>query len=492
MNSILKNKTLILILACLLSRLPMLLSRNSFLDGDECIVGLMAKHFQEGKEFPIFFYGQSYGFSFFEIIPISILYSILGLSVLSIKIAMLCLWTFGIIMFHKALEQIGQGKNQLVPILVTLVLIFMPSFAIWSMKARGGYLTAFFLSSCILYLLFRKQWKNSISIYFLSGLLLYTLYQSQPLWLVGLLPIVTYIAFRERNIKYVIYLAMGIGAGVILFYILKANLSDFWSPSVLSWSNLNLDTLLTIPKTIYYNMTGSYHYSEIIEPILMTKILAMTFTIMIFVVLLYGLVSFIKRKPKRPLFFVSCISVIFTIGYLVFINSYTYRYLLPLSGYTLLMLYLCIIDLDNKKTIISLLCLMVVSGGYSMYHFKNYKYNDIDSKLSLVKTLINKEVDYVYCEGGLLQWEIMFHSKEKVIARYRSNVDRYPKYIEQVDDALEQSKYKIALVGYYNKELVQNTYQFVSVGNSFFIFENPTKDILVKRGFNLNKIDNSK
>ena len=36
------------------SRLPQLLSPNLLLDGDECTLGLMARHVAQGKEFPIF------------------------------------------------------------------------------------------------------------------------------------------------------------------------------------------------------------------------------------------------------------------------------------------------------------------------------------------------------------------------------------------------------------------------------------------------------
>jgi len=48
------------------SRLPQLLSRNLLLEGDECILGLMGMHVAQGREFPIFFYGQKYGLSIVE------------------------------------------------------------------------------------------------------------------------------------------------------------------------------------------------------------------------------------------------------------------------------------------------------------------------------------------------------------------------------------------------------------------------------------------
>ena len=297
---IFKHKIILIIIVSILSRLPLLLSENLFLDGDECIVGLMAKHFTEGKGVPIFFYGQSYGFSLFEIIPISISYSIFGISEIIIKITMLCLWIIGIVLFYKTLEEIGYEKNKWAPLLITLVFVFMPSFAIWSMKARGGYLTAFLLSSAVMYFLFNKKWKNSLFISFVAGLTITIIYQSQALWLAGLIPIIAYVTFKKKKPKYNIILATGIVFGIFIFSLLKANLSTFWSPVVINWSNLSLKTLFSIPEQVYFNMMGSYHYFTIINPVIITKILAVTFTVIIFSTLIAGAFFFRKKKKNKP------------------------------------------------------------------------------------------------------------------------------------------------------------------------------------------------
>ena len=51
---------------CIASRLPQLRSPNLLVDGDESVLGLMAKHVAQGKEFPIFFYGQHYALATIE------------------------------------------------------------------------------------------------------------------------------------------------------------------------------------------------------------------------------------------------------------------------------------------------------------------------------------------------------------------------------------------------------------------------------------------
>lgn len=488
---ILKYDILIIIIVSALSRLPQILSNNLFLDGDESIVGLMSKHFIEGKTIPVFFYGQSYGFSLFEVIPIGMSYSIFGITDIAIKVAMLCLWILGIIFFYKTLKEIGHKKNLWSALLIALVFILLPSFALWSMKARGGYLTAFLLSSIIMYFAFHKKWQESLFLSFISGLFLTIIYQSQALWLAGLIPLLAF-SYLKKQKQYPLMLLSGTVFGTLIFYVLKSKLSTFWSPSVFSWSNLTMEKIASIPKEIYINMTGSYHYSFIVEPAHISKVLAIISTSMIFSVLIIAIIILIKKKKINPLFFIACLSVFLTIVYQVFTPGHIYRYLLPLSGYSLLMLYMLIINLDKKKVANVFLALFIVLGAFSMYSFKEYSFSSKSKLNNLIDDLQSKNINHIYCEGVLLQWKIMFYSNENVIARCKSNIDRYPDYIKEVDNAFEHEGINTALVGFYNKKLVKISNKFVLVSNKYFVYENPSKDLLIERDFNLDKLDANK
>ena len=59
----------IVFLALFLLRFPRLFSPNHILDGDEAILGLMAWQAALGRDIPVFFWGQSYGFSLLETLP---------------------------------------------------------------------------------------------------------------------------------------------------------------------------------------------------------------------------------------------------------------------------------------------------------------------------------------------------------------------------------------------------------------------------------------
>src|SRR5580704_17943280 len=138
----------------LVSRLPQLLSPNLLLDGDECTLGLMAKHLAQGREFPIFFYGQHYGFSSVEAAAGAVGFVIFGTGALTLKLSMLALWTIGVLFLFLAQSRLlGASRS----FWITTVFLLNPAWAVWSMKARGGYLTSFTATAALLWLLVQDR-----------------------------------------------------------------------------------------------------------------------------------------------------------------------------------------------------------------------------------------------------------------------------------------------------------------------------------------------
>ena len=482
------NATLVIIALCLCSRLPMLLSPNLFLDGDECIVGLMAKHFSEGMEMPWFFYGQAYGFSFVEVFFVSIFYAFLGVSDIAIKLSMLLLWTLGIVLFYKTLRQIEPNNSQWTAFLVTLLFVFFPAWAIWSMKARGGYLTAFFLSSLITYMLFNKK-GNSSPYILLIGFLMVVIYQSQPLWLAGLIPIAGYQLYQAGPLRSIIKLGVGMAIGALLFRYLKADLSVFWSPEILSFSNFDIASFLAIPNQVYQSLTGSYDYGIFIQPGIITRALAFIFSAFILLTLPISLFYFLTRKKASSLFYVFCLAVLFTVGYLLVINDASPRYLLPLFGYAALLLYQLLINSKRKALVNTVLYTTIFFGAISMYSFKHHVYEEANKAeiVALIDELESRDIHYVYCNGGLLQWQISLYSNERVTARYHGNMDRYPKYIARVDSAYRNVETKVAMVGFLNPSNRVLPSDIIPIKGRYYIYENPNDTVLEEYGFNLKK-----
>lgn len=485
-NWISKYAILIILILCVVSRMPQLFSENLILDGDECIVGLMSKHFQELKEMPFFFYGQSYGFSFIEVLAIRLFYVFFGVSEIALKLAMLSLWTVGIIFFYKTLQEIGFKKNPWIPLLITLVFIFSPAFAVWSMKARGGYLSAFALTPIVTYLIISEKWRAKLFVSFIVGFLTVVIYQSQPLWIAGLLPIVAFQLVKNRSFRAVWVMLFGILTGTGVFYFLKIGLPTFWAPSILGAPSFSLEIFDSIIQRMYIHFTGNYFYSYVKDSIWVTHILAVFMMAVIFISLATSIFFLIKRKQINPLFYVLTLSVVFTIGYLFLIKSGDYRYLLPLTGFALMLAALVLSQINYSKAVNSMLLIWISFGTYSLYDFKNYSFEDKSALTSVVSELEAKKITHVFCEGGSLQWQLMFYSKEKVIARYYSSTDRYPAYIQEVNSAFLNKNRHTALVGYFH-EFNSPSPNYKLIKNYYYIYHPAEKDVVLERGFDLSK-----
>jgi hypothetical protein len=480
-----KKETLLIVLLCFITRLPQLLSSNLLLDGDECIVGLMAKHLYEGKEIPLFFYGQSYGFSFLELLPIDLHYLFFGISDISVKLAMLVMWSIGILLFYKTLIQLN-FKNQRLPLFITLFLIFAPAWAVWSMKARGGYLTSFVLTFLITSLIFNENINKKKWIWLLIGFLSVIIFQSQPLWLPGLLPIIILKLYDSHEKKAFLSILTGVFLCVLLFYFLKKGMPIFWEPHVFALPNL-WHSLYEIPYRVFLNMAGSFYYEIPDNHNFVISLIAWCLTIMVLALPFILLILTIIKKHYNPLLLAFLSSTLLTISYALFLLDFDPRYLLPLMGYFLLMFSILADKIKNQIAFKIFIAFFVCIGSISLYSFKYAKYESFkkENLSELIRVLNSKDIHYVFCTNPLLQWEIDYYSQEKIIARYTLAKDRYPPYITTINNAFSSGKVKIAVTG--RSERVSPYWkEKILVDDVFFINENPNSLLLSNYGFEMN------
>jgi hypothetical protein len=176
---------IVVVVLGVLSRLPQLMSPELFLDSDECVSGLMSLHLYQGRELPVFFYGQRYGLSIIENLAGALGFAALGVGPVALKAAMLGLWLTGAVFAFLCL---AEWCGPRVALLGTLLLLCMPAWAVWSMKARGGYLTAFVAAHAVAFLLARRRQRLTAGVACAVGLLTGLAACAQPLWVPGLLP----------------------------------------------------------------------------------------------------------------------------------------------------------------------------------------------------------------------------------------------------------------------------------------------------------------
>ena len=126
-----------LLVVGLLLRLDFLIPDNFIVDADEAIVGLMAKHMNEGKDFPVFYYGQNYMGSF-EPMLAALVFKIFGISNGALKAVPLI---FSLILIAVAyLIGFELGGRRVAFKSAILTAIPPAALIVWSGKARGGFI----------------------------------------------------------------------------------------------------------------------------------------------------------------------------------------------------------------------------------------------------------------------------------------------------------------------------------------------------------------
>jgi hypothetical protein len=128
---------LLAVVCAALLRFDFLFAAQFVLDGDEAIVGLMAKHIVDGAPVPIFYYGQHYMGSL-EAILVSGLFSIFGVSSAAVKFVPF-LFSLALVplVYRLAREVTGEFGARAATVLIAVP----PSpLVIWSSMARGGFI----------------------------------------------------------------------------------------------------------------------------------------------------------------------------------------------------------------------------------------------------------------------------------------------------------------------------------------------------------------
>jgi hypothetical protein len=114
-----------------------LLTLQKYADGDEAVVGIMAKHILTKGERPLFFYGQVYGGGgAIEAYLATIPFAIFGTSSIALKSVALCFWLVTIALCYLFCLRY---YNYVTAIFSSIILIMATALIEWHLKMRGGY-----------------------------------------------------------------------------------------------------------------------------------------------------------------------------------------------------------------------------------------------------------------------------------------------------------------------------------------------------------------
>jgi len=484
-------------------RLPQLLSPNLLLEGDECVLGLMGRHLAQGREFPIFFYGQSYGLSIVEAPAAALSFLIAGVGPVPLKLAMLAVWIGGTSFYFLAFARpLGHARS----FWITLLLASMPAWAAASMKAWSGYLTAYALTGLSLYLITRNDNRRAFP-WLSAGALTGLVYFAHPLWLPGLLPIVAFFLWSSRTRAFWASYLAGILAIALPVLALKA---IWFSGAVPAWVGPtagNPHLIASLPRVVmqtYAGLTGSYYFGTVVPLGPFTSITASAWLAVLALAMPVQIARLLTRRYLlwSHLLYLSALATL--VANWLFLDWRDARYVLALHAPLVYMTGFELFDLADRhpgaiRRIAASIAIVTALQIASMTEFSRYSYMwwtnaaDTPSETRTLRTVIghlrSRGVTRVFAMNALLQWQVTFYSGETVIARWKTMRERYPPYITEVDRALENGE-PIAIVGYtgytYGLErIVPDPQTIVGVDGKYFVYVGADKDLLRRAGFEL-------
>jgi len=263
-------------------------------------------------------------------------FALFGVSGVVVKASMLGLWIPGTLFFYYAVKNLLTRGSRWLPLAITLLLIIAPTWAVWSLKARGGYVTAYLVSNIILYLLAHTRLHRKRSTWIGIGMLLALQLESQPLWLP---PLGIVLAWRwwtsARSLQTVLITAGGALVSWGAFYLLKQGVHVSWTPRVFSLSADILGNLENIVMVASWYVTGNY-YLYFKMPHDLPDIFGTIIWISVALATLFVLIHTV-RKRALTLELALLLAVLSVLGYCVFLNMLQPRYFMPWFQFVLLL-----------------------------------------------------------------------------------------------------------------------------------------------------------
>jgi hypothetical protein len=197
-----------LLLVGLAARLAVISSQLGEIDGDEAVVGLMARHIAFLGERPVFYWGQPYLGSL-EAFSAAPLFRVFDPSTFVLKLVPTA-YSLGFLGLSAILARRLFGSAAA---LATAAYLALPPamWAVWSTKARGGYAELLFLGQALLLATVALGRSPSRKLVLLWGILLGLALWTHLLAIVYAVPAVVYLALANRGR----WSAKGIGLGAL-------------------------------------------------------------------------------------------------------------------------------------------------------------------------------------------------------------------------------------------------------------------------------------
>ncbi|MFO8056426.1 MAG: hypothetical protein R6V10_03935, partial [bacterium] len=421
-------------------------------DADECIVGIMAMHVLAGEEHPLYLYGQGYGAGAgLEARLSALLFAFTGPDGKTLKLAALFLWIIMVLLgWRLASRMLGRRTGAI----CLSLLAVSPQMAEWSMKLRGGHLSALVflvLSAWLGWRLLEKKGQNGLVMSGAFGATAALAGWAQPVAAPAATSLVLVaFMFLLGWKKYAQGLLIMGGAFCI------ALIAYFTMPGEAVW--------LSPASGLYRNMYGLYllilkilprvftPYQDPIafEPSLLIWVVALVWGVFVIIAFYFSLRHLvrhrIKKRLSRALLFLDVTVVLCVLAALfVDLTALAPRHLLATYPFLCLLAASLFWRFEKErkiKTAAVLYAVLVIAGMAansavlldSSFHNPGLGVRmPAKSVKQTVKWLEEKGFYKVYSADTDFTWNLIFTSREKIIARSWNRRERYPLYVNQVD-----------------------------------------------------------
>lgn len=426
----------VVFVVALLARLPRVMSPWLVLDGDEAVVGLMAKHLLEGREFPVFFYGQSYGFSGLEAAIGAASFALLGVCDWALAFGMAVLWSVGAAFF--ALAAIALVRSPRAGLWIGLVYAVAPAWILWSVKARGGYTTAATFSAIALWLLVvgrHRAWGPGLVLGLVGGVVA----QAQPLWGLGLVPFFAWAWWRGRWWQPV-WWALGAAIVIVPLWLASRTASDFWQPVVFG-SGFSIEHVKALPRHLYDHLGGRFYLDRVFEPTWPVKVASIVMLGLVALAVVHAMWRGVVRRDVVSLLLV--VALAGTVVNVALLQSVFGRYLLPAASWLVLLVGYEARRWHGRRlhgaAAAVLLAAGVVASLDAWRSFPGDRYPPGVLRRTIAQ-LDAQGAKAAFVVDPLLQWQIAFYTRERIVCRFMDGRDRYPPHFERAMAALDRGE----------------------------------------------------
>jgi hypothetical protein len=316
--------------------------------------------------------------------------------------------------------------------------------------------------------------------------------------------------YTRRRFTDLAAIAVGAVPAAALLIAFSLRVKDvYWSPAVFSQPDVWY-ALKQLAYRFWVHLSGSYYMWDRREAGSFSELAANLWLGMAVLLAASAVVQAWRRRFFTPSQ-AALLAVLGTLSISLLMNRhlFSYRYMLPTTGFLAIALGLELPPLlakfgAQRKALTVTTAALVLAGAAAFIEVGRIPlssfapragHTENEAAQALVDELLSHGVHHVYSTDHMLQWTVMFASREQIIARWISPTDRCPEYPRQVDRALLSGQ-RVAIIGHVDELLDMAGFlgginrldlEPHVIKDTFWVVYDPGRDIVRAMYFRLNE-----